>query len=501
MDLGRMLAESSQRYSENIALICGEKKLTYRALNQEANRLAHGLIHLGIKPGDRVAVLLNNSPEFVISYFAILKAGASVVPLNTMFKEGELKYILSNSRSRLVLTLSSFREILNKISPALPHLKHKVIFDKRWLLRDVSYVGLKKGQPINEPALDRGKEADDVAAILYTSGTTGRSKGAMLTHNNLLSNVASIKEAFKSVSPEVMLCVLPLFHAFAATVNMLFPFSFGSTMVIMKGFVAGDVLRAIAEHRVTIFSGVPPMYAVLANISPAKYNISSWRLAISGGAALPVEVMHAFESKYKVLIYEGDGPTECSPVTSVNPIGGKRKPGSIGLPVPGVEMKIVDEEGKYLPPEKIGEIVVRGPNVMKGYLNQPEATAEAIKDGWFHTGDIGKKDRDGYFYILDRKKDMVNVAGFNVYPREIEDVLYTHPKIAEAAVVGVLHDGLRGEVPKAFVVLREGEEMSREEVISYCQSKIANYKVPRYVEFRKDFPRTPIGKVLKRALR
>lgn len=501
MNLGNMPTESSQRYSENIALIFGEKKLTYREFNQEANRLAHGLIHLGIKPGDRVAILLNNSPEFIISYFAILKAGASVVPLNTMFKEGELKYILSDSRSRLVLALSSFREILNKVSSALPHLKHKVIFDKRWLWRDISYAGLRKRQPINEPSIGRHREADDVAAILYTSGTTGRPKGAMLTHNNLLSNVASIKEAFKSVSPEVMLCVLPLFHAFAATVCMLFPLSFGSTVVIMERFIARDVLRSIAEHRVTIFAGVPPMYAVLANISPEKYDLSCWRLAISGGAALPVEVMNAFESKYRIPIYEGDGPTECSPVTSVNPIGGRRKPGSIGLPVPGVEMRIVNEEGKHLPPERIGEIVVKGRNVMKGYLNQPEATAEAIRDGWFHTGDIGKKDREGYFYILDRKKDMVNVAGFNVYPREIEEVLYTHPKIAEAAVVGIIHNGLRGEVPKAFIILREGEKMSKEEVINYCQDKIANYKVPRYVEFRESLPMTPTGKVLKRALR
>jgi long-chain acyl-CoA synthetase len=493
-----MLAESSRKHPENIALIFRERKLTYGELNEEVNILAHGLIRLGIKPGERVAVLLSNSPEFVISYFAILKAGAAVVPLNTMFKEGELKYILGDSQSRLVLTVSPFQEMLNRISGELPHLKDKVIFDKRWLRKDIFSPALRERPPGSEPSLKR--DADEVAAIIYTSGTTGRPKGAMLTHNNLLSNVASIKEAFKSASPEVMLCVLPLFHAFSATVCMLFPLSFGSTVVIMDRFVAKEVLLSVARHRVTIFAGVPPMYAVLANISPEKYDLSPWRLAISGGAALPIEVMKAFESKYNIPVYEGDGPTECSPVTSVNPIGGRRKPGSIGLPVPGVEMKIVDEEGKHLPPEKIGEILVKGPNVMKGYLNQPEATAEAIKDGWFHTGDVGKKDRDGYFYILDRKKDMVNVAGFNVYPREIEEILYTHPKIAEAAVVGVVHDGLRGEVPKAFVVLREGEKMSKEEVVNYCQSKIADYKVPHYVEFRKNLPRTPTGKVLKRAL-
>ncbi|MCK4436336.1 long-chain fatty acid--CoA ligase [bacterium] len=500
MNLGDMLTESSQSYPESIALIYGKKRLTYGQLNEEANRLAHGLIQLGIKKGDRVGILLGNCPEFIISYFAVSRAGASAVPLNTMFKENELRFILGDSQSRAVLTSSPFREILRKISPQLPYLKHKIIFDRRWLWKDISYLNLRRRQPAAEPSI--AISGEEAASIIYTSGTTGRPKGAMLTHNNLLSNVASIKEAFKSTSAEVILCVLPLFHAFAATVCMLFPLSFGSTVVIMDRFVARQVLQTIAEEKVTMFVGVPPMYAVLANTAiPEGCDLSSLRLCISGGAALPIEVMKAFEAKYKVSIYEGDGPTECSPVTSVNPIEGMRKPGSIGIPVPGVEMRIVDEEGKNLPPEKIGEIVVKGPNVMKGYLNQPKATEEAIKDGWFYTGDIGRKDRDGYFYILDRKKDMVNVAGFNVYPREIEEVLYTHPKIAEAAVIGVIHDGLRGEVPKAFIVLREGERMTKEEVITYCQERIADYKVPGYVEFRESLPKTPTGKILKRALR
>ncbi len=500
MNLGRMLEESARRYPSRTACIFEDKPLSYYKLNEIASRLAHGLLRLGIVKGDRVAIMLPNSPWFFISYFGVIKAGASVVPINTMFKDEEAKHILRDSQARAIITSYHFRNLIRRINPELPHLQHRIVFGKLLIFKDIPFWRLVMRQPGDEPEMEI--QDGDIAAILYTSGTTGRPKGTMLTHGNLLSNVKSITEAFRTSSQPTFLCVLPLFHAFAATVCMLFPLSMGSTAVIILRFASTKVLEMIERHRVNIFVGVPPMYAVLANLAnPKRYDLSSLEFCISGGAALPTEVMSAFEKKFSVPIYEGDGPTECSPATSVNPIGGVRKPGSIGIPVPRVEMRIVDESGKNLPPEKIGEIVVKGPNVMKGYLNQPKATEEAIKDGWFYTGDIGKKDRDGYFYILDRKKDMVNVAGLNVYPREIEDVLYSHPKIVDAAVVGILHNGLRGEVPKAFITLREGEELTEREVIRFCQEQLASYKVPRYVEFRKELPKTPTGKILKRALR
>ena len=493
MNLSRMLNESCRRYPESTAVVFEGRKLTYREMDADVEKLAARIIRLGAGEGGRVGILLSNCPEFVVSYFAILRAGSSVVPLNTMFKEEELKYILRDSEVRLLITSSGFAQVSGELSAELPNLQHVVTLDDN---------DGKEEEPGGIGRVFPQVPGEEVACIMYTSGTTGRPKGAMLTHSNLLSNVSSVRKAFESNLPESVLCILPMFHAFAATACMLFPFSLGATVVIVDGFSPLHVLDEMSENRVTMFVGVPPMYAVLANTQiPEGCDLSSWRIAVSGGAALPVSVMKAFEEKYKVPIYEGDGPTECSPVTVVNPIGGKRKPGSVGKPVPGVEMKIFDEEGKELPDEKLGEIVVKGPNVMKGYLNQPEATAEAIKDGWFHTGDIGKRDRDGYFYILDRKKDMVNVAGFNVYPREIEEVLNSHPKISEAAVIAVADAGLKGEIPKAFVVLKEGNQMTKREVITCCREKLADFKVPKYVEFRESLPKTPTGKVLKKALR
>lgn len=430
MSLVAMLTESGKSYSDSRAIVFEGRKLTYRELNSEVEKLAARLIQLGTGKRDRIGILLGNSPEFIISYFAILKVGASVVPLNPMLKE-ELEYILDDSEARFLITSSKFAEVPEKLVGKLPKLEKTIIVDEhQQKIEESGQANQVAGKPgTGFPEIS----PEEIACIIYTSGTTGKPKGAMLTHNNLLSNVESIKKAFKSTSPEVMLCVLPLFHAFAATVCMLFPLSTGSTTVVVDKFSPLRVLEEISENKVTIFVGVPPMYAVLANTAtPEKCELGSWRLAISGGAALPVEVMKAFEEKYKIPIYEGDGPTECSPVTSVNPIGGMRKPASIGIPVPGVQMKIVDEEDKDLP---------------------------------------------------------------------VEEVLYSHPKVAEVSLVGVRDKGLRGEVPKAFIVLKEGMEMTREEVISHCRKKLADYKVPKYVEFRESLPKTPTGKILKRDLR
>jgi long-chain acyl-CoA synthetase len=343
-------------------------------------------------------------------------------------------------------------------------------------------------------------EAEDVAACLYTSGTTGRAKGAMLTHKNLLANIQSFREILHVTEDDVFLCVLPMFHAFAATVLFLEPLSLGATIVVEPRFAPDLVLKAIGEHGVTLFAGVPAMFAVLASLPRPAADFSAWRLCISGGAPLPPPVLEGFEAKYGVPIYEGYGPTECAPVLTVNPPLGLRKIGSVGPAIPQVELRIVDEAGAPVPVGQVGEIVARGPNVMKGYLNRPDETAGVLRDGWYHTGDLGRVDADGYYYIVDRKTDLIIVGGLNVYPREVELALASHPAVAEAAVIGV-PDPARGEAPSALVVLRDGQQAGTQELIQWCRQRLANYKVPRTVTFVSQLPKSATGKVLKAKLR
>jgi long-chain acyl-CoA synthetase len=343
-------------------------------------------------------------------------------------------------------------------------------------------------------------EAGAVAACLYTSGTTGRPKGAMLTHGNLLANLDSLNRILRATEADIFLTVLPMFHAFAATVMFLGPVMLGATIVVEPRFAPDLVLKAVADHRVTLFSGVPTMYAKLAAIPRPSLDLSSWRMCISGGAALPPPVLEAFEAKYGVPIYEGYGPTECSPVLTVNPPGGIRRIGSVGPAIPDVELGIVDDEDRPLPVGAVGEIVARGPNVMLGYLNRPAETAQALRNGWYHTGDLGRMDEDGYVTIVDRKTDLIIVGGLNVYPREIELVLAQHPAVAEAAVIGA-PDPLRGEVPQAMLVLRDGAEATPQGLLAWCRQRLAPYKVPRGLTIVPALPKTVTGKILKSQLR
>ncbi len=347
------------------------------------------------------------------------------------------------------------------------------------------------------PALDQ-KEA--VALILYTSGTTGVPKGAMLTHRNLLANVDSILATVPFVESDIIVTVLPMFHAFAATTCIFTPIAVGASILAVPKCTRDEVLAEIERTRATVFLGVPSMFALLASIpSDRTADLSSLRFCVSGGAALPADVMERFEKRFGVLIYEGDGPTECSPVTSVNPIGGRRKICSIGLPLPGVRMRIVDNEGNDMPLKEIGEIVVAGENVMKGYLNRPEETREAFFGEWFRTGDLGYVDEDGYFFIVDRKKDMLIVNGMNVYPRMVEEVLYRHPAVAEVAVVAEPHR-LHGEVPRAVIVLKEGVQATKADIRAFCRKHLGRHEVPRVIEFVPSLPKTPTGKINKRAI-
>jgi len=494
-----MLSETALRFPEHPALIAHGGSLSYRELQDRVERLASGLRSLGLGKGDKVGIFLPNCPEFVLTYFAVVRIGAVAVPCNILLKHEELRYIYQDAGVSAAVTSPALLPVALQAKESLPSLQHLIVTDP---------ATSREAIPLSELIARHGPLTDlcpadpgDTAVILYTSGTTGRPKGAMLSHHNITWDAKACIEVLEVSENDNFLCVLPLFHSFAATVCMVLPFMTGGAVTLMDRFVPNQVLEAISQYGVTLFAGVPTMYAALLHFAGERAgDFSRVRVCVSGGAPMPLEVMRRFEERFNTIIVEGDGPTECAPVVSVNPIQGVRKTGSVGLPLPGVEVKIFDDNDRELPTGEVGEIVVRGENVMQGYYNQPEATAEALRNGWLHTGDLGKLDEDGYLYIVDRKKDMIIVGGLNVYPREIEEVLYTHPKIAEAAVIGVW-DKLRGEAVHAVIALKPGEEATEREIIQHCREHLANFKVPRSVEFRESLPKSSTGKILKRMLR
>lgn len=497
--LVELLRESARNYGVHPAISFQGRTITHSEFGELTDRVAAGLAAKGIVAGDRVALYCVNSDVFAAAYFGILKAGATVVPINLLLNPKEIAYILNDADAKTLIYHELFAEQARFLSQLAPGTARRICIGLSNPLQDMSWDNLlSEGKEVPQPAIAE----DDLAAILYTSGTTGHPKGAMLMHRNLAANVASIREALHlEPGKDVLLCVLPMFHAFAATVCMIFPLTNGCTLVPVPKFDPQGVADAIAAHGVTVFAAVPSMFNVLLRLPAAEATkLASLHFAVSGGAAMPVEVMRQFEKKFGKLIYEGDGPTECSPVTCVNPIGGKRKPASVGLPIPRVEMKIVDEEGNELPHGTVGEIVVRGPNVMKGYWKQPEETARSFFGEWFRTGDLGTEDDEGYFYIVDRKKDMLIVNGMNVYPRVIEEVLFQHPAIREVAVVGE-PDKLHGEIPVAYVSLKEGCEATASELRQFCLDNLGRHQVPRKFNFIPQLPRNAAGKVLKRELR
>jgi len=498
--LGEMLRGSAKRFSDKPAIIFQQKASSYAEIESSSNRAARFLAKKGIGRGDRVGLYCINSPSFVISYFAIIKTGASVVPVNLLLSPEEIHYILSDSGAAGLI----YSDILEKnVVPAkdkLPGLRFLVASGKPSISGAVPF-GEMLGEKPCEWDIPRLDQKEDVAAILYTSGTTGVPKGAMLTHGNLLFNVNSILKVLSVDENDVFLTVLPMFHAFGATAGMLTPIAAGATISALPKFMPAEVMETIHKTKSTIFLGVPAMYRLLADLPGTSMpGPCPLRFCVSGGDALPVEVMKRFEDKYRVLIYEGDGPTECSPVTAVNPIGGKRKLCSIGKPLPGVEMKIVDDSGRELKNGETGEIVVRGKNVMKGYFNMPAETRESFFEKWFRTGDLGCRDEEDYFYIVDRKKDMIIVNGMNVYPRMVENVICRHPAVSEAAVIPEPHP-LHGEVPRAVIVLNPGAKATRGDIRAFCSEHLGHHEIPRIVEFVQELPKTPTGKVLKRLLR
>jgi len=499
MNLFEMLLQTTQRNPEQTALIFRDKPISYGQLLGAVSGVAKGFKELGVEKGDRVAILLPNVPQFVMAYYACQALGAIAVPANPLLKPDELRYIYNDAGVKLAVTIPLLADVLRAVKPQVASLQHLLMaggeapdflpFDALW----------QQQAPVPTPPEFNPREHP--AVFLYTSGTTGFPKGCMLSHRNLIANCESCVPVLEMSPQDNFLTVLPLFHAFAGTVCMHLSIYVGCSSTLLERFSPDGALEAIEKHRCTIFPAVPTMFAAILHFPlPREYDLSSLRVCVSGGAPMPVAVMEAFEKRFNVVILEGDGPTECSPVTAVNPLKGVRKPGSIGLPIPGVEMKIFDDNDIEVPVGELGEIVVRGENVMLGYYNQPEATAEAMRSGWYHTGDIGKVDEDGYFYIVDRKKDMIIVGGLNVYPREVEEVLHTHPAVAEAAVVGE-YDELRGEEPVAYVVLKPGAEATEREVPLSRREGRANFKGPGRGIRRNSMPNAARGKILKRLLR
>ena len=523
-----LLTESARLHPGKTCIHYEGRNLTYSDVDDISSRFASALATLGVKKGDRVAVFMPNVPQLVISFFGILKAGGVVVMCNPIYKERELEHQLADSGAKVVVAsrtiargmdlfqsleacrgrLSLTHVITTSLTDYLPPLKKRLAGMAG--IKDASrentldFVSLiESNSPLANPvAID---PADDIAVLQYTGGTTGVAKGAMLTHYNLLSNAVYGARLFPLSEKDVSLCVLPLFHIYGLTVTMNMPISVGGTLVLLPNFHVDEVAKAIEKMRVTTFSGAPAMYIAINSKPNAKdFHLHSVRACMSGGSALPPAVRKKFMELTGGNLVEGYGLSETSPVTHVNPlVGGVVKDGSIGPPFCETEAKIVDTENRYrtLGLGEVGELAVKGPQVMKGYWNQKAETDAVLEDGWFLTGDIAKMDEDGYFYIVDRKKDMVNVGGFKVYPREVEDVLFEHPSIKEAGVIGI-PDEFSGEVVKAFVVLKDPTKSPTEkEVIDFCQSHLAKYKVPKEVEFVDELPKTLIGKVLRRKLR
>jgi long-chain acyl-CoA synthetase len=504
LNLSSVLEHSARLTPERVAVVCGPTQLTYAELDARATRLAAGLHAMGIRAGDHIALSCPNVHWFPIVYFGILKSGAVVVPINVLLKPREIAYHLRDSGAKAAVAFEGTPELpiadMVKTACAEAHCPHFIPIQASLdsVMRDPAGFHSPRREP------------HDTAVILYTSGTTGRPKGAELTHGNMVTNAITSHDMFRpaldgGTAQHTTLITLPLFHSTGQTTQMNAGLYGGFRLVLLPRFEPAAVLDAFAREQVGLWVGVPTMYwALLQHARTSGLDVSraaeSLRLCASGGAPMPVQVLHDFERIFGVRVLEGYGLSETAPVVAFNQLQRPSKPGTVGLPVFGVEIRCVDEHDTPVPPGKPGEIVVRGPNVMKGYYENPDATAETKRGGWFRTGDIGQFDEDGYLAIVDRKKDIIIRGGFNVYPREIEDVLMTHPSVALAAVIGVPDERL-GEEVKAFVVLKPGHTVASTELIEWAREQLASYKYPRYVEIRDNLPMTATGKVLKRALR
>lgn len=523
LPLDQVVRRAAQTYGGRAALVFFGRRISFSQLDQLVDRFAAGLQRLGVVKGTPVSLHLPNCPQFVVAYYGIVRAGGVVVPHNPLYTEPEVAYQLRDSGAEVAITLTLFYP---RVASAAKQAKvREVVFTgihefmgpfARWLY---PLKARREGQWVNVPPragvrpfseLLRGGAPDpvairpeDPAAYLYTGGTTGVPKAAVLTHRNLVANMLQAVSWDPQLrrGQEVALAVLPFFHSYGMTSVLNFSMWVGATVILVPRFDPKLVLEAVRRHRPTLFHGVPTMYIALLNTPElARVDFRSVRAGISGAMGLPLEVQRQWESVTGGRLVEGYGLTEASPVTHCNPLYGVRKPGSIGIPVSDTDARVVDPETGAPPPAgEVGELEVRGPQVMQGYLHRPDETGQVLHDGWLRTGDMARMDEDGFFYIVDRKKEMINVAGLKVFPREVEEVLYRHPAVREAAAIGIA-DPSRGEVVKAFVVLKEGQHATPEELIEFCRQHLAPHKVPRALELRPQLPKSLIGKVLRRAL-
>ncbi|AGL02114.1 class I adenylate-forming enzyme family protein [Desulfoscipio gibsoniae] len=502
MNLSSIVENNASWNPKATAIICTETdtKYTYEEFNKLINRFGCALQEMGVQKEDRVAIYLPNSPEFLISHFAIARIGAVAVPFNVMFKGPEIKYILNNSKAK-VLIAAAKEAALNvvEVLPGIPTLERVITVGETELAGAVTFASMIESGKDELEMVDCAPS--DTVSILYTSGTTGQPKGAMLTHNNFLSNARLNGTRVLHVNDQDLFYTgTPFCHVFYV-LSVLGPIYAGAGIVVSERFMPDKTLESISKYRVTHYAGVPTMWIYMLNeYTPEKYDVSSWRFAQSAGASMPGEYISKIENTFRVGFCECYGSTETSSTVSFGRLG-HGKVASIGPPAWGYQFKIIGDDGKELGPNEVGEIVLRGPGVFKGYWEMPEATKEVLsEDGWFKTGDLGKYDEDGYYYIVDRKKDMIICGGYNIYPREIEEVLYTHPKVFEAVVIGV-PDKEKGEIPKAYIKLKQGVEAEPAEIVQFCKERMAAYKSPRQVEFVDDFPKNPTGKILKRVMR
>jgi long-chain acyl-CoA synthetase len=512
LNLAVLLEDSVRNVPERTAVVCGDLRFTYAEINANANRVANALKNIGIEKGDKVALSCANLPFFPIIYYGILKAGAVVVPLNILFKGREIAYHLDDSDAKMYFCFEGTAElpigeegfkgfseiedcrdfVLLTLDPAAESPFEDTQTFWQFIENQASEFASESTDP------------DDTAVILYTSGTTGQPKGAELTHFNIVMNARLSDNMFPRRDADVHLLTLPLFHSFGQIVQMNAGFYNRATLVLLPRFTPEAALQTMQAHDVTFFAGVPTMYWALLNFPDAeKFDLAkiaaNLRICVAGGSPLPVEVLRGFEAKFDTKIIEGYGLSETSPVATFNKHDASR-PGSVGFPVWGVEVRLLDENGKDVADGELGEIIIRGHNIMKGYYKRPEATAAAIKNGWFYSGDVGRRDEEGYLYIADRVKDMILRGGFNVYPRELEEVLMMHEAVSLCAVVGVPCE-IHGEEVKAFIVRKDGADHNEIEIIEWCKANMAGYKYPRQVEFRETLPMTATGKILKRELR
>jgi long-chain acyl-CoA synthetase len=503
-NLARVLLDSVKMGADRPALRMGSyggpgsgAVLTYGALDAASARVGAWLAREGVGPGDRVALMLPNVFEFAIVYYAILREGGVVVPMNGLLKEREVAYYLRDAGAKLLFAWRSPEADFAAAAEAgAKGSDARVVVVSPGSLDALTEAGVEPREATPRRAVDRA--GNDTAILLYTSGTTGQPKGAELTHDNLVRNVEAAVRLFGLDADTVTLGVLPLFHAFGQTCGLNATLAAGGSLALVPRFDAAAVLRVLEKDNVHVFQGVPTMYTALLR-DPGTFDTSSLRVAVSGGASLPVEILRGFEERYRCIILEGYGLSETSPIASFNHPDRVRVPGSIGTPIAGVEMKVVAPDGTDCPPGEVGEIVIRGHNVMKGYWNKPDATADAIRGGWFHSGDLARIDAAGNFFIVDRKKEMIIRGGLKVYPREIEELLYEHPAVAEAAVVAVPHETL-GEEVGAAIVLRAGASSSADEIRDFAKARVAAYKYPRVVWFLPALPKGPTGKILKREI-